>query len=215
MRLDIKVQKEYQQQCHFQHYSLCRFHSHFHTNKVLCRPSCVSCMNILEISSPEAWIVFFSPDTDVLVLALAHYEKLCKNTAICMVSGTLEIEPIWNALGRDKAAALAVFHAFTGADTVGRFSGIGKTKWFQQYMKSDRDIISALMKLAEEGILAQEVKDTLANFVCMVYCPKGIHITTDLRWHLFCPVYLPTWGEQRTDLMLPSRHEESKPLFLT
>ena len=26
---------------------------------------------------------------------------------------------------------------------------------------------------------------------------------------------LPTWGEQRTDLMLPSRHEESKPHFFT
>ena len=41
---------------------------------------------------PEAQMVFFSPDTDVLVLAVAHYDKLCKHTAICMVSGTLEIE---------------------------------------------------------------------------------------------------------------------------
>ena len=55
-------------------------------------------------------------------------------------------------------------------------------------MKVDRHIISALMKLTEEGDLTQEVKDTLASFVCLLYCPKGIHITSfpDLRWHLFC-----------------------------
>ena len=114
---------------------------------------------------PEAWMVFFSTNTDVLVLAVAQHDKLCKHTAILMVSGTLEIESIWSALGRDKAAALLVFHAFTEADNVGRFSGLGKTNWFQHYMKVDRNIISALMKLTEEGDLMQEVKDALANFV--------------------------------------------------
>ena len=44
------------------------------------------------------------------------------------------------------------------------------------------------MKLTEDGTLTQEVKDTLANFVCLAYCPKGIHIQSipDLRRHLFC-----------------------------
>lgn len=137
---------------------------------------------------PGARMVFFSPDTDVLVLVVAHYDKLCKHTAISMVSGTFEIEPIWSALGPGKAAALPILHAFTGADNVGRFSGIGKTKWFQQYMKVDMDIISAMTELTKEGELTQEVKDALANFVCLMYCPKGIHITSipDLRWHLFC-----------------------------
>lgn len=137
---------------------------------------------------PEARMVFFSPDTDVLVLAVAHYKKLCKNTAISMVSGILEIGPIWSALGLEKAAALHVFHAFTGADNVGRFSGIGKTKWFQQYMKADREVISALMKLTEEADVTQDVRDALAQFVCLLYCPKGVHIANipDIRWHLFC-----------------------------
>ena len=44
-----------------------------------------------------------------------------------------------------------------------------KTKGFQQYMMIDSDIISALMALTEEGDLTQEVKDALANFVCMLY----------------------------------------------
>ena len=79
---------------------------------------------------PKERIVFFSPDTDVLVLAVANYEKLCKNTAICMVPGTLEIAPIGNALEQDRSAALPVFHAHNGTDNVGRFSRIGKNKCF-------------------------------------------------------------------------------------
>ena len=34
------------------------------------------------------------------------------------------------------------------------------------------------MKLPVEGDLTQEVKDELAKFVCLRYCPKGVHITS-------------------------------------
>jgi len=40
---------------------------------------------------PEERMIFFSQDTDVLVLAVAHYDKLCRKTAI----GILEIGLIW------------------------------------------------------------------------------------------------------------------------
>ncbi len=81
-----------------------------------------------------------------------------------------------------------LFHAFTGADNTGKFSGISKTKWFQQYMKADVDLPRALMKLPVEGDLTQEVKDQLAKFVCSRYCQKGVRIVSipNLRWHLFC-----------------------------
>ena len=133
-------------------------------------------------------LVFFSPDTDVLVLVLANYDRLCRRTRVAMTSGLVEIEPIWKAIGRDKAKALPIFHAFTGTDNIGRFSRIGKKKWFEQYMKAESDIIEGLMKLPEESDLTQEVKDTLAKFICSVYCPQGIYITNipELRWHLFC-----------------------------
>ena len=62
-----------------------------------------------------------------------------------------------------------------------------KTKWFQQCIKVDHKIISALIKLTKEGDVTQAVKDTLARFVCSLYFPKGIHMTNmpDLRWPLF------------------------------
>ena len=120
--------------------------------------------------SPDAQLVFFTSDTDVLVLAVTHYDKLCKNTSLSMVSGMVDIEPIWRALGKE-AEALPIFHAFTGMDNIGKFSGIGKTKWFQVYMKADLDLPRAFMKLPMEGDLTQEVKDKLARCVCSRYCP--------------------------------------------
>ena len=100
---------------------------------------------------PGARIVFFfSSDIDVLDLATAHYDKLYKNAVISIASGVVEIGPIWGALGEEKAAALHVFHAFIGADIVGRFSGLGKTKWFQQCMEADSEVVAALMKLRGE-----------------------------------------------------------------
>ena len=137
---------------------------------------------------PNAHLVFFTPDTDVLILAVANYDQLCKRTSISMVSGIVDIEPIWRVMGKEKAKALHVFHAFTGADNIGKFSGIGKAKWFQQYIRANVDLPRALMKLPLECDLAQDVRDTLIKFVCSVYCPKGVVITSipELRWHLFC-----------------------------
>ena len=52
---------------------------------------------------PNAELVFFTPDTDVLVLVIGHYEKLCKKSSISVVSGVIDIQPIWRALGEEKA----------------------------------------------------------------------------------------------------------------
>jgi len=136
---------------------------------------------------PEARMVLFSPDTDVLVLAVAHYDKLCRNTAILMVSGILEIGPIWRALGRERQQHYMYSTHSQVQTMMGDFLDLAKQS-FQQYMKVDREVISALIKLTEEGDVTQDVKDALAKFVCLMYCPKGIHISCipDLRWHLFC-----------------------------
>ena len=52
------------------------------------------------------------------------YHKLCKRMTLSMVSGTVDIETMWRALGKEKVQALAIFHAFTGADNAGKFSVI-------------------------------------------------------------------------------------------
>lgn len=93
---------------------------------------------------PDAELMFFSLDRDVLVLAIANYELLLRNTSFSMVSGFVKVEPIWQALGAPRAKALPVFHAFTGANNVTRFSRIGKATWLQMYLKADDGIVTAL-----------------------------------------------------------------------
>ena len=43
---------------------------------------------------PDAQLVFFSPDTDVLVLVTVNYHLLLKKASMSMASGVVDIEPL-------------------------------------------------------------------------------------------------------------------------
>ena len=133
-------------------------------------------------------MTFFSPDTDVLVLLIANYDQLPKDTRIAMGNKVLKIEPFWRALGPEKAKALLAFHAFSGADTTGRFHRIGKKTWFKLFLKANADVTDAFVRLANDTQVSEDVIPTLATFVCAAYNPKGVCISdlAELRWHLFC-----------------------------
>ena len=79
----------------------------------------------------------YSPETDVLVLALRRYPDLCSNS--CFVTGTgssrrvINLKSIADALGPTKTAALPAFHALTGADVTGSFSGKGKATCWDEF----------------------------------------------------------------------------------
>ena len=141
-----------------------------------------------ERNSKDAHMTFFSPDTDVLVLVIANYDRLPINTTISMASGVQEVRPIWKALGQEKAKALPGLHAFTGTDNTGRFCRIGKATWFKLFLAAEDDIIEALATLCEDVNVSEELQVTLAQFVCIAYCPKGIQLLNipELRWHMFC-----------------------------
>ena len=141
-----------------------------------------------ERNSVNAQMTFFSPDTDVLVLIIANYDRLPKNTSISMASRVQQIEPLWIALGPDRAKALPGLHAFSGADNIGRFPRIGKPTWFKLFLEADDDVIAALCTLSDDADMSEDLLLTLAKFVCTAYCPKGIQLSSipELRWHLFC-----------------------------
>jgi hypothetical protein len=65
-------------------------------------------------NSPDIQLTFFSPDTDVLVLAIANYDLLPVHTSITMAHAVLHIKPFWDYLGTDKSEALPASHAFCG-----------------------------------------------------------------------------------------------------
>jgi len=129
----------------------------------------------------DAQMTFFSSDTDVLVLIIANYDRLPKNTSISMASSVQQIEPLWAALGPDRAKALPGLHAFSGADYTGRFIQIGKPE-------AEDDVIEALCTLCDDADVSEDLQLTLAQFVCTAYCPKGIQHSSipELHWHLFC-----------------------------
>ena len=70
------------------------------------------------------------PDTDVLILAERSFPDFCTNYVFVTGTGqnkmTISLKELHKTLGPAKAAALSVFHAFTGADITSSFSGKGR-----------------------------------------------------------------------------------------
>ena len=65
----------------------------------------------------------YSPDTDVLLLALRRVPQLGTNPAVIMGTGErrqrVMLRPMYDQLGADKASALVNWHALTECDTTG------------------------------------------------------------------------------------------------
>lgn len=53
----------------------------------------------------------FSSDRDVLILAIANYDMLSKNTVILMASSVLQIQPFWDILGPMQKHYLHSLHS--------------------------------------------------------------------------------------------------------
>ena len=69
-----------------------------------------------------------------------------------MASGIVEVNPIWTALGADRAKALPSFHAFTGADNTGRHSqepttlgGLLESTGMNMYLKADDHVLGVCL----------------------------------------------------------------------
>lgn len=130
-----------------------------------------------------------SPDTDVFILAVRRLRQLGENT--CMIVGTGEkrrivpIKPVHDAVGSTIAEALPGFHAFTGCDTTGKFTGKGKVTCWNTLTAARPNVIRAF-GLGETNELSQNTFDALEEFVCRLYCLRSAIVNiSDLRWYLF------------------------------
>ena len=90
-------------------------------------------------------------DTDVLVLAIKRSQELCDNTSFVTGRGSnnrsINIKPIAEVLGPSKTATLPAFHAVTGADITGRFSGKGKLTCWKAFEEADESVPTALVNI--------------------------------------------------------------------
>ena len=75
-------------------------------------------------------ITIHSPDTDVLVLTLWVYKRLCPDTTVIVGTGgkrrSIPLGPLYEAVGEELVKALPGFHAFSGCDQTGTISGKSK-----------------------------------------------------------------------------------------
>ena len=133
-------------------------------------------------------VLVCSNDTDVFCLLLSHLKHLPCNKMLMKWSQEqyIDISVIFEDLGKLSCSALLGFHAFTGCDTVEKFTGISKEKWTKLFLSLDEPILKALTNF--KNIIDSTNWECLERFVCNGYLPKGCKIENleDARWHVFC-----------------------------
>lgn len=133
----------------------------------------------------------YSPDTDVMVLALYYLPSLGHDVTMTTGTGetrrTIPLLPIRQALGEHHSEAIIGFHALSGCDTNGRIFGKSKTTWWAVFMLCDESILVALSQLGMNYELSSQVLHKCEEFVCKLLSPKNVALSSaaELRWYQF------------------------------
>ena len=161
-----------------------KFHSHEEADTLIL-------LHSIEVAkrNPFCQLYVACSDTDVLLLLLYFYPQICNNTVFRATTREIDVGCAYNALGNEKSMALLGFHAFTGCDSTGRFSGFSKTACFDTFLKSNSFVYKAFASLGnnDDG-LKEEIIDGLTQLVLDLYQPKrpsNINTLGQLRWYLF------------------------------
>ena len=121
-------------------------------------------------------IVIFSPDTDVLVLLVSHAMKLSKECYLQLShAGIVNIHTIQENLGEQKCKAIIGLHALNGCDTVGKFAGKSRTSCWNEFLRPDSLVFTALSQIRENYI--EDYIEHLVRFTCDIYCHKKVLTT--------------------------------------
>jgi hypothetical protein len=148
-------------------------------------------LHALDASSSGATAVHVqSLDTDVLVLLLRRYLELCQDTAFVTGVGqnlrAIKPGPIHAALGDNKPAALTAFHALSGADVTGSFSGKGKVSCWKVFDTASQQTLAGLATLGTSDQPSETAVEEAERFVCSLYLPNTkISDVGDLHWWFF------------------------------
>ena len=131
-----------------------------------------------------------SPDTDVFVLALRGYPELCANASFVTGKGcnrrAIKLQPIVQALGEARTAALPAFHALSGADNTGCFSSHAKHLCWKAFLNVNEDFVREMAKQGTAPTISDETMKAIEKIICEFYVPKTSPSTVKyLRWWLF------------------------------
>ena len=144
-----------------------KFHSHDEADSLIV-------LHLIEVAqrNPLCQLYVACSDTDVLLLLLYFYPQICNNTVFQATTGEIDVGYACNALENEKSMGLLGFHAFTGCDLRGRFSGFSKTTCFDTFLKSNSLKYKAFASLGNNDDGLQEIIDGLTQLVLDLYQPK-------------------------------------------
>ena len=134
-------------------------------------------------------VVICARDTDVLLLLLAHKERI--TSKVWLWAGTskkpkyIPIDQVFNNLPPSTKRGQLQFHAITGCDTTSYLSGHSKTTVWKVFLEN----FELLLPLGE-GALEEDKLKSAEKFVCKIY-NRGAESTDMARFILFGRVGAP------------------------
>ena len=153
---------------------------------------------------PECRIVLQSPDTDVLVLSVAHFSDInCAEfwfkTGVKDRIRYVPVHAVSQELGEKMCHALPAFHAITGCDSTSALAGIGKKKGWQVLLRSEQHQDNQGLLGAHQN-LSNNIAAKCEAFICDLYTSFRMTPRTadELRYLLFCQ------KKQKNELLPPS-----------
>ena len=141
---------------------------------------------------PGCRIILQSPDTDVLILSVAHFSCLNPSefwfkTGIKDRLRYVPVHELSQKLGVKLCRALLSYHAITGCDSTSALDKVGKKKHWPAFEKNEEHQ-ERLGLLGTEANLSDVVVSGCESFVCDLYPfhRRKVHTTDELRYLLFC-----------------------------
>ena len=122
----------------------------------------------------HANLVIRSSDTDVLVLAVAHFENIGADK-LWIYSGTskhhkiIPVHEVFKSLGPSRSAGLPFFHSFSGCDTTSCFTNYGKKTHWLIANSSDEFWPTFAFLSKQPQTISQETMDIVEKYTVLVY----------------------------------------------
>ena len=160
------------------------------------------------IHSHVETIVVAVRETYVLLLLLAHYDRLgC--TRLYMKTGMyFPVHEIQMLLYIDLVDTLLAFHAITGCDNVSQFSGHGKKTARVISKQHHTDLIGV-----GKGSLTENIATSTEQFICKIYGVPEVDTCNKVRVELFCigrtQETLPTTSDAANTHIMRTHYEAS------
>ena len=133
----------------------------------------------------ESMLVYVR-DTDILVLLLAHYDKM-RWTNLLMKSGTskhpkyIPMHDIRRQIPIEQVSSILACHAITGCDSVSQLSGHSKKTAWRLFQHHHRNLSHL-----GNGHIIEDIITSAYKFICQLYGVPEADTCDEARVKLFC-----------------------------